>query len=84
VDAAAVSRLVVKLEEEGLLKRHPGKDRRCVRLEATPAARREVAVFQRALKWMDSQIRAELTAKEIDQFEVLMEKVRALFADSPL
>jgi len=35
VDPPAVSRLVERLAEDGLLKRCPGEDRRCVRLEVT-------------------------------------------------
>src|SRR3954470_22278038 len=43
--AAAVSRLVERLVEDGLLERSAGEDRRCVRLGVTKAGRKEVAIF---------------------------------------
>ena len=45
IDAPAASRLVMRLEEDGLLKRMPGSDRRCVCLKVTPAAKAEIAVM---------------------------------------
>jgi len=79
VDAPAVSRLVAKLEAEGLLRRLPGKDRRCVKLEATPAARREARVLTQALNWMDGEIRESLTAKEVAEAVKLMGKIQRAF-----
>src|SRR5688572_21512976 len=44
VDAPAASRLVDRLVADGLVRRRVGEDRRCVCLELTPAAARELAI----------------------------------------
>src|SRR5687768_10901977 len=46
IDAPAASRMVARLEADGLLKRLQGADRRSVRLKVTPAARESVAALK--------------------------------------
>src|SRR5262245_52222055 len=49
IDPPAVSRLVAKLEAEGLLRRSECADRRCVKLEITARAKPEVETFLASL-----------------------------------
>ena len=57
VDPPAVSRLVDRLVEDGLMKRCAGQDRRCVRLEVTAAGRKEVAVYHAELEHLEAHPR---------------------------
>jgi MarR family transcriptional regulator, transcriptional regulator for hemolysin len=77
VDAPAVSRLVDRLVEDGLLKRCAGDDRRCVRLEVTAAGHKEVAALLAELKWLDDEARKHLTAQEARTLGQLLEKLQA-------
>jgi MarR family transcriptional regulator for hemolysin len=77
VDAPAVSRLVDRLVEDGLMKRSAGEDRRCVRLEVTDAGRKEVAVYHAELERLESDIRKHLTVQEMKTLRQLLEKVHA-------
>jgi DNA-binding MarR family transcriptional regulator len=77
VDAPAVSRLVDRLVEDGLMKRSAGEDRRCVRLEVTDAGRTEVAVYHAELERLESDIRKHLTVQEMKTLRQLLEKVHA-------
>ncbi|MBN1205194.1 MAG: MarR family transcriptional regulator [Myxococcaceae bacterium] len=76
VDAPAVSRMVERLAEEGLLKRCAGEDRRCVRLEVTPAGRAQAAVFEEEGQWLEGELRKHLTAQEVKMLRQLLEKVQ--------
>jgi MarR family transcriptional regulator for hemolysin len=80
IDAAAVSRLVDRLEQEGLVTRHAGENRRCVRLEVTRAARREIEIIDLGLDWLDRQIKAQLNQQESRQAGLLLKKIQDGFA----
>jgi DNA-binding MarR family transcriptional regulator len=77
VDAPAVSRLVDRLEEEGLVKRCAGEDRRCVKLQATDAGRAEVEVLEDASRWLDEESARCLTEAEMAELRRLLEKLQA-------
>jgi MarR family transcriptional regulator, transcriptional regulator for hemolysin len=77
VDAPAVSRLVDRLVEDGLLERCAGEDRRCVRLEVTRAGQKEVAVYHAELERLESEVRKHLTAQEVKTLHQILEKVQA-------
>lgn len=78
IDAAATSRLVDKLEEEGLLQRCEGENRRCVRLEVSTAAQPELRAMKKAEDRLDAEFRACLTAKELATFERVLLKLNDL------
>jgi DNA-binding MarR family transcriptional regulator len=77
VDPPAVSRMVDKLEEDGLLRRLPGKDRRCLRLEATDAAKPEIEALVANLEWLDGEVLKHLSRDEVDTLMRLMAKLQA-------
>jgi MarR family transcriptional regulator, transcriptional regulator for hemolysin len=76
-DTAAVSRMVAKLEQEGLLERQPGTDRRCVRLVVTEAGQREAEVLRDALAVLDAQAHQHLTPQEAETLSRLVVKLQA-------
>ncbi|WP_410477847.1 MarR family winged helix-turn-helix transcriptional regulator [Myxococcus sp. MxC21-1] len=75
VDAPAVSRLVARLEEDGLVKRSIAEDRRCARLELSPAGQTELNLLSDALRWTDGELLRYLTAREMAEFKRLMDKL---------
>lgn len=75
IDAPATSRLVGALEKARLLERHPGEDKRCVRLEVTKKARTEVETMSQTLEWMDREMRRHLTADEVKTFTKILAKL---------
>lgn len=77
VDAPAVSRLVDRLEEEGLMKRCAGEDRRCVKLQATDAGRAELGVLEEATQSLDEDASRYLTEAEMVELKRLLEKLQA-------
>ncbi|WP_223645060.1 MarR family winged helix-turn-helix transcriptional regulator [Corallococcus sp. EGB] len=77
IDAPAVSRLVDRLEEDGLVERRAGENRRCVRLEITEAGRREFHALELAAQWVDAQARAFLPPPEADELSRLLDKLQA-------
>ncbi|NOK02579.1 MarR family transcriptional regulator [Myxococcus xanthus] len=76
VDAPAVSRLVARLEEDGLVKRSTAEDRRCVRLELSPAGQAELNLLRDALLWMDEELLRYLSTREMEEFKRLMAKLQ--------
>jgi DNA-binding MarR family transcriptional regulator len=76
IDAPAASRLVESLEREGLLKRTPGSDRRCVCLKATASAKAEIAVIDDAMDWLDAKVKAALTGKELSAAAKVLAKLQ--------
>jgi MarR family transcriptional regulator, transcriptional regulator for hemolysin len=76
IDAPAASRLVDRLEQDGLLRRAPGSDRRSVRLRVTPAARPHIATLEAALSWLDSEVKRHLSAQEINAAMRAMQKLQ--------
>lgn len=81
VDPPAVSRLVDRLVEDGLMKRAPGEDRRCVRLEVTEAGRKEVGAYLSELERLESEVRKHLTAQEAKTLRHLLEKLQTGLQD---
>ena len=77
VDAPAVSRLVDRLEEEGLMKRRAGEDRRCVKLEATDAGREATGALEEATLSIDEDAARCLTEAELAELRRLLEKLQA-------
>jgi MarR family transcriptional regulator, transcriptional regulator for hemolysin len=77
VDTAAVSRLVAKLEQDGLLVRQPGEDRRCVRLEVTAEGEAQVQLLEQELAALQTRTREHLTADEAQTLSRLLEKLHA-------
>ena|SRR5688500_13362952 len=76
IDAPAASRLVDRLEADGLLKRAPGSDRRSVHLRVTPASRSHIATLEAALQWLDGEVKRHLGAQEISSAMRAMEKLQ--------
>lgn len=77
MDAPGVSRLVDRLEEEGLVKRCAGEDRRCVRLEVTEASREDLAILDEADQWVQAEANKYLTAAEMRELMRLLGKLQA-------
>jgi len=77
VDAPAVSRLVDRLEEEGLVKRGAGEDRRCVRLEVTEASQPDLEVLSQEIEGMEAEFGRHLSAEEMRDLRRLLEKLQA-------
>ena len=77
VDTAAISRLVAKLEQDGLLVRQPGEDRRCVRLEVTAGGRAQVQLLEEELAALQLRAREHLTPDEVQTLSRLLEKLNA-------
>lgn len=81
-DAPAVSRLVDRLEQDRLLRRTAGEDRRSVKLEVTPLGMEKVELLEEALRAVDKQLRAQLTKDELAVFSKALAKLtEALSAD---
>lgn len=76
VDAPAVSRLVDRLEEEGLMKRCTGEDRRCVKLQATDAGRAELETLEEVTQSLDEEAGRYLTDAEMVELKRLLEKLQ--------
>lgn len=76
MDPPAVSRMVDRLVEDGLLKRCAGDDRRCVRLEVTSAGQAEAAAFHEEGQWVETEVRKHLTAQEWKTLRLLLEKLQ--------
>jgi MarR family transcriptional regulator, transcriptional regulator for hemolysin len=75
-DRPAASRLVAKLEADGLLRKRPGVDRRSAALEVTPRAHREIAAFGEGLRWLNAEVRRHLGRKEEAVVVKAMERLR--------
>lgn len=75
IDAPAVSRLVDRLEEDGLLKRTAGENRRCTAVTVTAAAMPHIACLREGYESLDGTIASLLTEKEARTLELLLEKI---------
>jgi MarR family transcriptional regulator, transcriptional regulator for hemolysin len=82
MDAPAVSRMMDRLEEEGLVKRRAGEDRRCVRLEVTEASRADLEILEEESRRLDEDVGRHLTAAEMRELKRLLDKVQAGLAQS--
>ena len=76
IDPPAVSRLVAKLEAEGLLRRSECADRRCVKLEITARAKPEVETFLASLAWLEREVRKHVTPAELEATVRTLRKVK--------
>ena len=76
IDAPAASRLVDRLETDGLLRRAPGNDRRSVHLRVTPASRPHIDTLETALNWLDGEVKRHLSKQEIDAAMRAMSKLQ--------
>lgn len=83
MDAPAVSRLMDRLEEDGLVKRCAGEDRRCVRLEVTEASLPEIELLEQEVRVVDGEALRHLTAAEGRELKRLLEKVQAGLLQEP-
>ncbi|WP_233261253.1 MarR family winged helix-turn-helix transcriptional regulator [Vitiosangium sp. GDMCC 1.1324] len=77
MDAPAVSRLVDRLVEDGLVRRCAGENRRCVRLEVTEASRPDLEVLAEVAQWVDAEAGRHLSASEMEELKRLLEKLHA-------
>jgi MarR family transcriptional regulator for hemolysin len=85
VDAPAVSRLVDRLEEDGLVSRRAGENRRCVKLELSEKGLAEMALLRSALEWADGELTKYLHEAEVTELKRLLQKLQdGLNADSGL
>ncbi len=75
IDAPAASRAVAKLEDEGLVLRSEGADRRTLRLEVTPAGQKELRIFVEACGSVDQRVREHLSAREYAEVMRLMARM---------
>jgi DNA-binding MarR family transcriptional regulator len=64
IDPPAASRLVARLESEGLMKRGAGSDRRSVKLSVTKKSKTDLQIFEACLREVDLEARAHLSATE--------------------
>ncbi|HZI14246.1 MAG TPA: MarR family transcriptional regulator [Myxococcus sp.] len=76
VDPPAMSRLVDRLEEDGLVTRQAGENRRCVRLEITPAGLKELEVLRAVLRELEAEMGQHLSGGEMTELKRLLEKVQ--------
>jgi DNA-binding MarR family transcriptional regulator len=76
VDPPAVSRLVDRLEEDGLVMRRAGENRRCVRLELTDKGQGELALLHAGLQWMDGELHKYLAEAEVVELKRLLAKLQ--------
>lgn len=77
IDPPAVSRLVAKLCEEGLLIQREGKNRRCVCLTVTRKAAREVALLDEGIDWLNAMVKKQVGASETKLLTALLGQVQA-------
>jgi rubrerythrin len=68
-------RLVAQLEREGLARRRPGDDRRRVEIRLTARGRRVAQEARRARGDVLHQATSRLTRAEVDNLEVLLDKL---------
>ena len=76
VDAPAVSRLVDRLEDDGLVTRRAGENRRCVKLELSEKGRAELQLMRAALQWMDGELHHYLEEAEVTELKRLLRKLQ--------
>lgn len=77
VDAPAASRLVDRLEEDGMVVRRAGVDRRCFRLELTAEGVLELGLLLDALREQDGELGEFLPEPELMELKRLMQKLQA-------
>lgn len=76
VDPPAVSRLVDRLEEDGLVSRRAGENRRCVKLELGEKAAGELQLLNTALEWADGELQKYLLDTEVTELKRLVQKLQ--------
>lgn len=83
IDPPAASRLVTRLEQDGLVTRTAGADRRCAVLSLTNDGRRELQALEETLRWVDAKVRRELPSAEYDALLERMEALTRALAEQP-
>ena len=81
IDAPAASRLVDRLEGDGLLRRCQGLDRRSVGLEVTRKAAAHIEQLEAGLRWLDEEVRRHLTDDEVMVASKLICKLQTGFSE---
>jgi len=76
VDPPAVSRLVDRLEGDGLVSRRAGENRRCVRLELSEQGSGELELLNSALHWADGELQKYLLAAEVTELKRILAKLQ--------
>lgn len=74
IEPSAVSRMVDRLEEEGLARRVTGEDRRRVHLAVTDMGLQQLEAFSEVLDTVTRDLRTELTESETEELQRLLEK----------
>jgi MarR family transcriptional regulator, transcriptional regulator for hemolysin len=82
IDPSAVSRLVDRLVDDGLLVRGEGRDRRSFRLVLTPAGKHQLGFLTAELAQIDRQAKQHLSSEDLATLLRLMETLRAALADA--
>lgn len=72
---AAISRQIKKLEEEGLIKRSPGDDRRKMYISLTPKGANELQKCTDVMVPIMDEYFSILNTEEQEQFETLLHKI---------
>lgn len=83
MDAPSTSRLVARLEADGLLTRGEGDDRRCVRLSVTAAAAAELDATQRCIDELEAHLERYLSEDERRTLQALLDKLLQGFKAEP-
>ena len=81
MDQPAMSRLIDRLEEDGLVERGKGVDRRCVKLTVPEAATPELEVMRAGMAWLDTELKSHLTGEEQVVLERLLVKLERGIAE---
>jgi MarR family transcriptional regulator, transcriptional regulator for hemolysin len=82
IDAPAVSRLVDRLVEDGVVTRQAGENRRCVKLQATESAWPEVELLGEAARAVDEEVSRHLTEAELHELKRLLDKALGALTQS--
>ncbi|MET0401817.1 MAG: MarR family transcriptional regulator [Cystobacter sp.] len=80
MDAPAVSRMVDRLVEEGLVTRGAGEDRRCVHLQVTNACWPDVEVLEVEAQRVEDELGRHLSPEEMSELRRLLEKMQMVLA----
>ncbi len=74
IDAPAVSRLVDRLVEDGMVTRQAGENRRCVKLQVTESVGPELELLGEAARAVDEEVSRHLTEAELHELKRLLDK----------
>ncbi|MBM7117089.1 MarR family winged helix-turn-helix transcriptional regulator [[Archangium] primigenium] len=83
IDAPAVSRLVDRLVEDGLVTRQAGENRRCVKLQTTESVGPELELLGEAARAVDEEVSRHLTEAELHELRRLLDKALGALTQGP-